>query len=1514
MGSLLDIVMPSDGIAKGAAESAEALQRLNRQAEQTQARINTTNNTLEIAKKQHQLLAKELAALASSEKATEIQVDRKRLALERSAAAVAATDARLQSLKSALVATNTEIDRVASSSDGLGESLDNVGKRAEQGGSLLKNALSFAVGQASLDAAYALGEAIIGVASGGVRLNSTLEDTQAKLNAFTKDGNLSAQILEQIRDEASATPFAFQELADATANLIPSAKAASAELFDLVKMAEVLAASNPAEGLTGAAFALKEAVSGDFTSAIERFNLSRTYINKLKDEGVPALEIIGRAMQQMGYDTDLVANLAETASGQWSTFKDELANVQATIGESTFDKLKAELSATLGVLEENGDEIAAWAKELGVSLGVSVQAGIDLAHKVPWEGIAASVLKVADAAGWIATKTEDAITTGLKWKAINDGIQAAVGSLIDQGKYFEAAQLQFEAGLPGWGKSLELIKQNEGATQALNAAFNQTVGAYNLIDEAALQSGGSLYDSSHAAEDFSTQLASLHAQAQALNKTGLEPMLTEEQVKKQLQFLADLAGESDRLSEASERLGERRKKAEEDYQAKAQDLARQRTKVETDTAKQVEKINQDLASRLADLNESHTAKVSEMAEQEVELRADAARQIEKLNADAASRIAQLNQEHQKKLAEIAAQEVEAQAEKVAAIAEAEEEARIDQAETDAELAESRRNLAQERVQAEQEFAREVASINQELATQIAEIESNLQEKLQEIGRQRAQAAREHARTVREIEEDRVEAVAEAEERLAERQREIQQDIADLQRSYAESIEERADQLERRLDGLARSYEKKSKDLQSDIQEILDEAQEVAPAKFEYDEASQTFKQVQYSAEELYGFLDEKGRARVDELRARLAEERAAYEEEVEEEKRRAAEAEERERAAYERKLAALQESLAAAAQEREKAQAEAERAAQEALDRERQRHKEEVVSLKEAMQEALDERTKAADDAKAKAVEATENAKAKLAEEVAATATAMQAAAEEHAKATLAIQGERDKQVAAAEAAYQKTVETARQKNQEEIEAHAAKVQQVQAKQAEELQGVQQKNAEALADLHKRMEQEAASLAKAETEARERNQRELADLQAKNQAALFEIDSRLAKEEAAYTKSMQTIAAEVAEVESQMADLAQKLVDGPQAEMDKLISQMEADMTSAGQGFSGTFWQGVNSEWDSFQGDFFAKLQQLKDQLPGSEPKDKSSPLYGLTEAGRGLVTTIQAGIDSAGPLRAPALDWSGTDQPDTINTSRSGRSWRNQPDTEGTGTRGGGSWRSNPEGQRTTAATTQSQQAQAKQAQQTAKAVQAYTTAVTTGASDTKKATQQLQTAIQSTVASITSLGSASSRAASQADGLPRVHSASQRLYDNPPPGGWNSGGGIIESDDGSYGRIGNYFIRPKGSNLGGGEALFRVPRGQEHLGGIGSMTREQLEAFRGTAASYGLLDAVEQRLAELGYGTPPPPTTGGVGGASPAPALAAPAGPSRQITINQTIITDNPDTVQRANRQSIALAEMGT
>jgi len=90
-------------------------------------------------------------------------------------------------------------------------------------------------------------------------------------------------------------------------------------------------------------------------------------------------------------------------------------------------------------------------------------------------------------------------------------------------------------------------------------------------------------------------------------------------------------------------------------------------------------------------------------------------------------------------------------------------------------------------------------------------------------------------------------------------------------------------------------------------------------------------------------------------------------------------------------------------------------------------------------------------------------------------------------------------------------------------------------------------------------------------------------------------------------------------------------------------------------------WRGMQNAWGGLQSWFDDRLQELRNQLPFSEPKDPNSPLRGLSDSGAAIVDMIRSGIESAGALMPPALGMQpagaavGTPVAITINISGAG-------------------------------------------------------------------------------------------------------------------------------------------------------------------------------------------------------------------------------------------------------------------
>jgi hypothetical protein len=152
--------------------------------------------------------------------------------------------------------------------------------------------------------------------------------------ALTKSQEAVARAQALANREVAAGRGAYSDTLALLNQLTPVSLRTGQSIESLYQTALLLSTLNsgPGGGVEGAIVAISEALSGDWTSAIERFNLPRSEINKLKAEGVPALEILNRTLAESGVTMDTVNAKSKNAANQWHIFLDTLARTASEAG------------------------------------------------------------------------------------------------------------------------------------------------------------------------------------------------------------------------------------------------------------------------------------------------------------------------------------------------------------------------------------------------------------------------------------------------------------------------------------------------------------------------------------------------------------------------------------------------------------------------------------------------------------------------------------------------------------------------------------------------------------------------------------------------------------------------------------------------------------------------------------------------------------------------------------------------------------------------------------------------------------------------------------------------------------------------------------------------------------------------------------------------------------------------------------------------------------------------------
>ena len=186
-------------------------------------------------------------------------------------------------------------------------------------------------------AAYGIGSVVKTSIGGAARL----EMQALQLEALLKDADKARQLFEDMNRLGRVSVFSEEEFLEGAKTFLPLTRDLD-QINRLVRLQERLAASNPIEGMAGAAFSIREALSGDTVSLVERFNIPRSMVENLRKATslTDRIEELDKILTELGFTQEYLTKVNESASAQWDNFKSNLSMGFARAGERALEELK----------------------------------------------------------------------------------------------------------------------------------------------------------------------------------------------------------------------------------------------------------------------------------------------------------------------------------------------------------------------------------------------------------------------------------------------------------------------------------------------------------------------------------------------------------------------------------------------------------------------------------------------------------------------------------------------------------------------------------------------------------------------------------------------------------------------------------------------------------------------------------------------------------------------------------------------------------------------------------------------------------------------------------------------------------------------------------------------------------------------------------------------------------------------------------------------------------------------
>lgn len=603
----------------------------------------------------------------------------------------------------------------------------------------------------------------------GLELNATFETSGKVLGQALGDpelGQAAVKVIDELAEKFRANKGDAQQFAQ---SILP--RSDSLETFsELLRLVDIQA-DTTGKSFDELGFSIREALSGDFVSLRDQFDVSKDQVERIKaltpEIGASAAlaKVLGDEFERLG-KTDISGG---TFAGSLKDLQIAYDNFAERVGEPVFDELKEQINAVLSAISNNQEGINRFADALG-----------DLA---------------AAAARLVGSELEDLINS-LDFAAIEGGIDNitrlvnAISALIDIALYgFRSGALQIAFGistgqasiagagfvkaLTGEYESLGDVLSRISAEQAqLESDLQQSISERGATEEAVSEDVKNRINeelaSKEALKGINQELAdSTEDIARAQDKYNDALDKREENAAASLRRLAELEiRQGEARTEAALRQAEDRIQAENDESRAReailfkfnQDIARLNlddgtARISRENAKQRADVDRDLANERISIERNYQQEIRRIQQsfsqsaQEAAINVDAQafrqaqtqrdndlatagtnrqnqldeakqsanQQREALKAELENEIADAKEAHQKKLADLRLrldQELEAQAFKA-------EQDRQRQAELDAiEDERLSRRQEQERARFDRQEAEKLLRLNESLSDQV----------------------------------------------------------------------------------------------------------------------------------------------------------------------------------------------------------------------------------------------------------------------------------------------------------------------------------------------------------------------------------------------------------------------------------------------------------------------------------------------------------------------------------------------------------------------------------------------------------------------------------------------------------------------------------------------------------------------------------------------------------------------------------------------------------------------------
>lgn len=337
---------------------------------------------------------------------------------------------------------------ISTSVKGIGTSIQNTERQSTSSLSNLQAKLKAVSSSMKL-----VSVAAAGIVTGGVAAAMRVKQLTGLFTVLSGSQQKANERMKQLRDYADETGQAFLDVASGMTAILPAAGRANLDMEKTASVLQRLAILDPAQGIEGAAFAVRELLGGTTTSLVQRFEFSRESLKKLKEEakGDATAIIAGldEMVSNMGLTDDAMKEMGKSGVNAFARARGAVTEAMATAFTPFLEKIVLPLVTKLGDFVTKLNETNPGLLQLAGTAAIVAAAIVPVTMAVSTLIGVFGTLKVAATSAWAAALAPAAVTVaaGVRGAKIGERVVKGIASQADD---------------PGLQKRLSAVGSNTG--------------------------------------------------------------------------------------------------------------------------------------------------------------------------------------------------------------------------------------------------------------------------------------------------------------------------------------------------------------------------------------------------------------------------------------------------------------------------------------------------------------------------------------------------------------------------------------------------------------------------------------------------------------------------------------------------------------------------------------------------------------------------------------------------------------------------------------------------------------------------------------------------------------------------------------------------------------------------------------------------------------------------------------------------------------------------------------------